>query len=66
MNEVSSIQVAGRNEGDTLISYLASMEVWVTPFLLEQDGALFVKAALPKWQLERALLCIRESGLWED
>ena len=60
MDDVNSIQVAGLDEGDRLISYLASMEVWVTPFVVEVDDSYYVKAAIPKWELYRALMYIRE------
>lgn len=60
MDDVNSIQVAGRDEGDRLIEYLASLEVWVTPFVIENEGSYYVKAGIPEWELHRALMYIRE------
>ena len=60
MDDVNSIQVAGRDEGDKLIDYLASLEVWVTPFVVEEEGSYYVKAGIPLWELHRALLYIRD------
>ena len=60
MHDVISIQVEGMEEGDKLISYLASMEVWVTPFVVVQEGDYIVKAAIPMNQLEEALAYVRQ------
>ena len=60
MDDVNSIQVAGRDEGNRLIDYLASQEVWVTPFVVELDDCYYVKAGIPDWELHRALMYIRE------
>lgn len=59
-DEINSIQVAGRDEGDRLIDYLSSEEVWVTPFVIEKDSLYYVKASIPEWELHRALMYIRE------
>ena len=60
MDDVVSIQVAGRNEGDRLINYLSNLEIWVTPFVVELDDSYYVKASIPEWELYRALMYIRE------
>ena len=59
MHDVISIQVEGMEEGDKLISYLASMEVWVTPFVVIHEETYRVKAAIPLKDLEDALRKIR-------
>lgn len=60
MNDVMSIQVAGMEEGEALISYLGSLEVWVTPFVVVQEANYFVKAAIPLQDLEDALTYVRQ------
>jgi len=60
MDDVNSVQVTGIEEGERLITYLSDIEVWVTPFVLSQGNSYYVKAAIPLWELYRALLYIRE------
>ena len=60
MHDVISIQVEGMEEGDILISYLSSLELWITPFVVVQEGNYFVKAAIPLQDLENALTYVRQ------
>lgn len=60
MDDVISIQVEGMEEGDKLISYLASMEVWVTPFVVTHEETYKVKAAIPMKDLKDALAYVRQ------
>lgn len=60
MNDVMSIQVEGIEEGEALISYLVSLELWVTPFVVIHEDNYFVKAAIPIKDLEDALMYVRQ------
>lgn len=62
MHEVISIQVDSYEEGERLIHHLASLEVYVTPFVVIHGDIYIVKAALPKEDLEVALSYVRESN----
>lgn len=60
MHDVVSIKVEGMEEGEKLISYLSSLEVWVTPFVVVHGDYYFVKAAIPMKDLEDALTYVRQ------
>jgi hypothetical protein len=60
MNDVVSIQVEGMEEGEQLISYLSSLEIWVTPFVVIQGDYYYVKAAIPLKDLEGALMNVKK------
>jgi hypothetical protein len=61
MDDVISIQVEGMEEGEQLISYLNSLEVWVTPFVVIHEETYTVKAAIPMKDLEDALAYVRQN-----
>lgn len=60
MHDVISIQVEGMEEGEQLISYLSSKELWVTPFVVIHEENYYVKAAIPMKDLEDALMYVRQ------
>lgn len=61
---MATIQVNGLEEGDKLIEYLASQEIWVTPFVIEEGDypniSYYVKADISLRQLEMVLIYVRE------
>lgn len=60
MHEVIAIQVDSYEEGEKLIYHLASLEVWVTPFVVIHEDTYTVKAAIPMKDLEAALSYVRK------
>lgn len=61
MDDVIPIRVMDEEEGKQLISYLTSLEVWVTPFVIEQGGSYYVKASMSRKDLEEALVYVRQN-----
>lgn len=60
MHEVVTIQVVSYEEGERLIHHLASLEVYVTPFVVVHEDTYTVKAAIPLEDLEAALSYVRQ------
>lgn len=61
MHDVVAILVNSYEEGERLIYHLASLEVYVTPFVVIHEDTYTVKAAIPIEELKAALSYVRES-----
>lgn len=62
MHDVIAIQVDSYEEGERLIYHLASLEVYVTPFVVIHEDTYTVKAAIPLEELEAALSYVRQES----